>query len=130
MVGSLVPCPRCAVQRGQNVLHLRILVYSMLVRTIINDRDLLTLVKNRHTQLAFYISFLVFWISFKVGRKRGYLYARRYNDTIVFGVPDKLGKTLCIKSGVTLIPIHLSFPLCHQSKDIIGIGPGLEMNSL
>ena len=49
MVGSLIiPCPRCAVQRGERVLHLRMLVYSMLVRTNINDRDLETFVKNRH----------------------------------------------------------------------------------
>jgi hypothetical protein len=57
-VGSLVPSPGCAVQRGQKVLHMRILEYSML-RTIINDRlgDLVMLVKNRHTQLMFYIAF-------------------------------------------------------------------------
>ena len=86
------PCPRCTVQRGQNVLHLRILVYSMLVRTIINDRDLVTLAKNRHTPLTFYIGFVVFRILFKVRRKKGNLYARGYNDTIVSGVLDKLGE--------------------------------------
>ena len=71
---------------------MRILVYSILVRTVINDRDLVTFVKNRHTALLFYIGFLVFWILFKVSRKRGDFYARGYNDTIVSGVSDELGE--------------------------------------
>ena len=114
---------RCT-KGGKNVLHLRILVYSMPgIRTIINDRDLVTLVKNRPSPLTFYIGFLVFLISFEVRRKRGYLYVRGYNDTIVYGVPDKLGEDnpIRIKSGATLIPCQSRMPTTS------GVSSGLTM---
>jgi hypothetical protein len=70
-VSTLVPCPRCAVQGWQNVLHMQILMDGELIWTVIDDGNFVALVKHHQMQLTLDISLFILCVLLEVRRARG-----------------------------------------------------------